>query len=188
MIKVENENVEVRGISLDVIGEFQILCDHLNKELGEKDFAFVLGTIAGKFYKKRIAELEDDLNNASQVCAICQKEQENDRLKAELEEQERELKYYEDEWKSCQQHLDHYRGECLNLQEQVKEAMQVADKTIKVLAKALELACKHIEAYSDSCYYCPKKQYCGEKCGLDSGENECIDWLMNYFKTTARKE
>lgn len=59
MIKVENENVEVRGIALDVIGEFQALCEHLNKELGEKDFAFVLGTIAGKFYKKRIAELEE---------------------------------------------------------------------------------------------------------------------------------
>lgn len=160
MIKVENENVEVRGIALDVIGEFQILCDHLNKELGEKDFAFVLGTIAGKFYKKRIAELEDDLNNASQVCAICQKEQENDCLKAEIEAE----------------------------REEHQEAMRVADKTIKVLEKALKIACIHIEAYSDSCYYCTRKQYCGEKCGLDNGENECIDWLMNYFKNEGLKE
>lgn len=52
MIKVENEKVEVKGIALDVVGEFQTLCDYLNKELGEKDFAFVLGTIAGKYYKK----------------------------------------------------------------------------------------------------------------------------------------
>lgn len=105
------------------------------------------------------------LENADEV--LTQSEQkvwglmeENDRLKAAVEAE-------------CQEH---------------QEAMRVADKTIRVLAKALELACKHIEAYSDSCYYCPKKQYCGEKCGLDSGENECIYWLMNYFKTTARKE
>ena len=52
MIKVENGKVEVKGIALDVIGEFQTLCDYLNKELGEKDFAFVLGTITGKYYKK----------------------------------------------------------------------------------------------------------------------------------------
>lgn len=61
MIKVENEKVEVKGIALDVIGEFQILCDHLNKELGEKDFAFVFETMAGKFYKKRTADLENQL-------------------------------------------------------------------------------------------------------------------------------
>lgn len=160
MIKVENEKVEVKGIALDVVGEFQTLCDYLNKELGEKDFAVVIGTIAGKFYKKRIAELEEDLNNASQVCAICQKEQENDRLKAEIESE-------------CQEH---------------QEAMRVAGNTIKLLNKALKIACIHIETYSDSCYYCPKKQYCGEKCGLDSGENECIDWLMNYFKNEGLKE
>lgn len=147
MIKVENENVEVRGIALDVIGEFQALCDHLNKELGEKDFAFVLGTIAGKFYKKRIAELEDDLNNASQVCAICQKEQENDRLKAELEAE-------------CQEH---------------QEAMRVADNTIKVLEKALELACANHPA----------------TCNVDANCNnevDCVECLVEHYKAQAIKD
>lgn len=147
MIKVENENVEVRGIWLDVIGEFQALCEHLNKELGEKDFAFVLGTIAGKFYKKRIAELEEDLNNASQVCAICQKEQENDRLKAEIVAE-------------CEEH---------------QEAMRVADKTIRLLAKALELACANHPA----------------SCNVDAicnGEVDCVRCLVEYYKIQARKE
>lgn len=56
MIKVENEKVEVKGIALDVVGEFQTLCDYLNKELGEKDFAFVLGTIAEKYLQRRLGD------------------------------------------------------------------------------------------------------------------------------------
>lgn len=58
---------------------------------------------------------------------------------------------------------------------------------IESYKKALERACEHIEAFSDSCYYCPRKQYCDEKCELDSGSNECIDWIMNYFKKEALK-
>lgn len=149
MIKVENENVEVRGIALDVIGEFQALCDHLNKELGEKDFAFVLGTIAGKFYKKRIAELEDDLNNASQVCAICQKEQENERLKAEIEAE----------------------------REEHQEAMRVADKTIRVLNKALEFMADNYWDTHSAIMFCDTGVQCNTR-----------EELLNYFKTTARKE
>lgn len=59
---------------------------------------------------KKIAQLEDEVNNLEQLCSICQKEQENDFLKAELEAEYKEH----------------------------QEAINVADNTIKVLEKALE--------------------------------------------------
>lgn len=40
---------------------------------------------------KRIAELEEDLNNSEQKCLICNKEQENEQLRAKLKELPKQL-------------------------------------------------------------------------------------------------
>lgn len=97
--------------------------------------------------EKRVAQLEDDLNNASQVCEICQKEQENDRLKAEIEAE-------------CEEH---------------QKAMRVADNTIKVLEKALELACANHPA----------------TCNVDANCNnevDCVECLVEHYKAQAIKD
>ena len=43
---------------------------------------------------------------------------ENAQLKQQLAEKEKEIEYFESEWKSCQQKLDHYIGECLKLKDE----------------------------------------------------------------------
>lgn len=56
MIKVENENVEVRGIALDVIGEFEALCRFLIKELGKQDFGIMVDIMAEKYLQRRLED------------------------------------------------------------------------------------------------------------------------------------
>lgn len=79
-----------------------------------------------------------------------------------------------------------------NQQEEALKIIDGFDEKINQLEKALELACQHIANYSDSCHYCPKYQYrdffCDEDCDFDWGDNDCIDWLMNYFNKEAKEQ
>lgn len=56
-----------------------------------------------------------------------------------------------------------------------QDIMQVADKAIMLLAKALELACANHPAVCDEATDCTK--------GVD-----CVGCLVEYYKTQARKE
>ena len=81
-------------------------------------------------------------------------------------EKDREIKALKAEIEAeCQEHI---------------EAMLVADKTIRMLAKALELACEKV-----GCAGCPLTK----KCGNCYGVAECCEVeLPKYFKEQARKE
>lgn len=59
---------------------------------------------------------------------------------------------------------------------------------LEVLEKSLEIACKHIENFSDGCYYCPKNQHLKCECEFYGGEKQCIEWLVNYFKNKANED
>ena len=73
----------------------------------------------------------------------------------------------------------------------LQESLQFENE-LEIYKKALKLACNHIANYSDSCHYCPKYQYrdffCDEDCDFDWGDNDCIDWLMNYFNNQAKEQ
>lgn len=56
-----------------------------------------------------------------------------------------------------------------------QDIMQVADKAIRLLAKALELACANHSAVCDEAMDCSK--------GVD-----CVGCLMEYYKSQAKKE
>lgn len=58
---------------------------------------------------------------------------------------------------------------------ELKEAMLVADKTIRILAKALELACANHPATCNEATDCSK--------GVD-----CVGCLVEHYKAQARKE
>lgn len=75
-----------------------------------------------------------------------------------------------------------------NQQEEALKLIDGFDEKLNQLEKALELACNHISDYSDSCYYCPKYQYYNEGCNFRFGDNDCIHWLMNHFKTKAKEQ
>lgn len=96
---------------------------------------------------KENQRLKEDVNNLEQVCSICQKEQENDFLKAELEAEYKEH----------------------------QEAMNEADNTIKVLDKALQLACANHTAV------------CGESMDCSKGV-DCVGCLVEHYKAQAREE
>lgn len=95
---------------------------------------------------KKIAKLKDEVNNLEQLCSICQKEQENDFLRAELEAEYKEH----------------------------QEAINEADNTIKVLEKALELAC--LELMQDL------------KFESKDDKHYTLCENIEYFKIMARKE
>ena len=56
MIKVENENVEVRGFLGEVGIEFEALCRFLIKEIGKQDFGIMVDIMAEKYLQKRLRD------------------------------------------------------------------------------------------------------------------------------------
>ena len=95
---------------------------------------------------------------------------ENAQLKQQLAEKEKEIEYFESEWKSCQQKLDHYIGECLKLKD---EQNQKAIEEFKELRKLLNADYRLQETnytYTEYYYVC-----------LDI-INEYIDQQINELK------
>ena len=91
-------------------------------------------------------------------------------LKQQLAEKEKEIEYFESEWKSCQQKLDHYIGECLKLKD---EQNQKAIEEFKELRKLLNADYRLQETnytYTEDYYVC-----------LDI-INEYIDQQINELK------
>ena len=82
--------------------------------------------------------------------------------------------------------IDEYKKRILELEKQLiaeckehQEAMQVADKTIRLLNKALELAC--LSTY-EKCFYCKYKN--DEMCPPD---HSCSSIVMEYFLKEAEE-
>ena len=97
-------------------------------------------------------------------------------LETKLAEKDKEIKYYESEWKSCQINLDHYKGECLNLQDEQNQ------KSIEQLEKAKE-------TINDKYQYLSKLEQQGELTFYGEGaQNLCylllkqIDQQINELK------
>ena len=91
-------------------------------------------------------------------------------IKQQLAEKDKEIEYFESEWKSCQQKLDHYIGECLKLKD---EQNQKAIEEFKELRKLLNADYRLQETnytYTEDYYVC-----------LDI-INEYIDQQINELK------
>lgn len=119
---------------------------------------------------KKNQDLESELATQKERLKIALEDfnemlEENDKLASQLEEKSKRIKklnleaqrYYEDAYCNRQ------------------DIMQVADKAISLLAKALELACANHPAVCDEAMDCSK--------GVD-----CVECLVEHYKAQARKE
>ena len=129
-----------------------------------------------KKLKQRLEESESELVLAKNTSINTNKMEilhlqiENEELKQQLAEKEKEIEYFESEWKSCQQKLDHYIGECLKLKD---EQNQKAIEEFKELRKLLNADYRLQETnytYTEDYYVC-----------LDI-INEYIDQQINELK------
>lgn len=126
--------------------ELKIVLDDFAKQLGERD--------------KRIAELEKQLKT------FLEKWEWLDLEDADKTLSESEQKIWELMQKNAQLEAEY---------KEHQELMHEADNTIKVLDKALELACANHPGV------CDKSMDCSN--GVD-----CVECLIEHYKTEARKE
>lgn len=109
----------------------------------------------------------------------------NDTL-SEVRMYQRNLKGYEQAIKDMKLYKAQQKAEIEYLKAQIiseckehQEAMQVADKTIRLLNKALELACLSTH---EKCFYCKYKN--DEICPPD---HSCSSIVMEYFLEQAEE-
>jgi hypothetical protein len=99
----------------------------------------------------------------------------------------KDMKLYKAQQKA---EIDYLKAEIIAECKEHKEAMLFADKTIKTLEKALEMACEYLNDYQYFDSDCPRYNDCYEienSKFWDCEDCDCSKLALNYFKTKAEE-